>query len=86
MITIMILMSVERNELISVCAEFSGGAVKPVWFSLNGRRIRVEEIALIWKTREGSTPILHFSVTDGQGLYEIRYNTGTFSWRLTASA
>ncbi len=86
MFTILMFMPVERNESITVCAEFSGGAVKPVWFALKGRRIRIEEIALIWKTREGSTPILHFSVTDGQGLYELRYNTGTFSWRLAASA
>ncbi len=86
MFTILIYMPVERNELITVFAEFSGGAVKPLWFSLKGRRIRVEEIALIWKTREGSTPILHFSVTDGEGLYELRYNTGTLSWRLAASA
>ncbi|HUI46391.1 MAG TPA: hypothetical protein VL122_10475 [Nitrospirota bacterium] len=84
--TIMALMLTERNEPISVFAEFSGGAVKPVWFSLNGRRIRVGEITLIWKTRKGSTPILHFSVTDGEGLYEIQYNTGTFSWRLAACA
>ncbi len=86
MFTILVFMTVERNEPITVCAEFSGGVVKPVWFSLQGRRIRIDEIALIWKTREGSTVILHFSVTDGQGLYELRYNSGTFSWRLAASA
>jgi hypothetical protein len=86
MFTILMLVPVERNESITVYAEFSGGAVKPVWFVLRGRRIRIEEIAFIWKTREGSTPILHFSVTDGQSLYELRYNIGTFAWRLAASA
>ncbi len=86
MFTILMFMPVERNESITVYAEFSGGAVKPIWFALKGRQIRIQEVALIWKTREGSTPILHFSVTDGQGLYELQYNAGTFSWRLAASA
>lgn len=79
-------MPVERNEPITVYVEFSGGTMKPVWFALKGRRIRIEQVAFVWKTLEGSTPIVHFSVTDGQDLYELRYNTGTFSWRLAASA
>jgi hypothetical protein len=79
-------MTANLNEAVSVGAVFSRGALKPVWFSLKGRQIRIEEIALVWKTREGSTPVLHFSVTDGQGLYELRYNTETLSWRIASCA
>ncbi len=76
----------DLNESIAVGAVFSRGTVKPVWFSRKGRQIRIAEIAFSWKTRQGNAVILHFSVTDGQGLYELRYNTGTCAWRLAASA
>ncbi len=75
-------MATDINESISVGAVFSQGMVKPVWFSRHGRRIRIQEIAFTWRTREGSAPILHFSVTDGQGMFEICYNAESFGWRL----
>lgn len=75
-------MQVELDEPISVGAVFSQGGIRPVWFSRNRRQVRISEIALTWKTREGNTSILHFSVTDGKGVYEIRYNTATLLWRV----
>jgi len=62
---------------------FSRGGVKPAWFEWHGRQVRVREIAFTWKTREGSACILHFSVTDGQGLYEICFNQASMAWRLS---
>jgi len=75
-------MSVEIDEPITVGVVFSRSTVKPVWFLRLGRQIRIREVAYTWKTREGSAGILHFSVSDGQGLYEICYNTMTLGWRL----
>jgi hypothetical protein len=85
MFTIVRPMYVEIDEPIVVGAVFSHGGIKPVWFAWNGREIRIREIAFTWKTREGSIPILHFSVADGRGLYEIVYNTGTFKWRINGT-
>jgi hypothetical protein len=76
-------MVVEINETISVGAVFSRGRIKPVWFVWKGRQVRIRESAFTWRTREGSAGILHFSVTDGQGVYEIRYNAESFNWILT---
>ncbi len=76
-------MVVEINETISVGAVFSRSRIKPVWFIWNGRQVRIRESTFTWRTREGSAGILHFSVTDGQGLYEICYNAESFDWRLT---
>ncbi len=76
-------MATEVDEPISVGAVFANGTIKPVWFSRRGRQVRIREVALTWKTRQGSAPLLHFSVTDGQGLYEIRFNTLTLGWRLS---
>jgi hypothetical protein len=76
-------MTVELNEPIEVGAVFSRGGIRPVWFSRNNRQVRVRETTFTWKTREGRAVILHFSVTDGQGLYEICYNAENHVWRLT---
>jgi hypothetical protein len=78
-------MPVEINEPIKVGAVFSLGEVMPVWFAWKGRQIRIRETAFIWKTFEGSARILHFSVTDGQGLYELCYNVESLGWRLMHS-
>jgi len=75
-------MSVDINEPINVGAVFSGGRIRPIWFVWKGRQVRIHTIAFTWRTRAGSAGILHFSVSDGQGLYEICYNAESFNWRL----
>jgi hypothetical protein len=82
MFSILYVMPVEINEPIKVAAIFSQGEIRPVWFAWKGRQVRIKETAFTWKTREGSAAILHFSVTDGQGLYEIAYNKETMGWRM----
>jgi hypothetical protein len=79
-------MAVEINEPINVGAVFSRCGIKPVWFVWSGRQIPIREITFTWKTRAGSAGILHFSVTDGQGLYEICYNTEMMRWIISTSA
>ncbi len=70
------------DESVRVAAVFANGAVRPVWFDWRGRQVRIREVVLTWKTREGSALLLHFSVTDGANLYEICYNAERFAWRL----
>jgi hypothetical protein len=75
-------MPVELDEPISVGAVFSHGEIRPVWFARGRRQVRINEIDLTWKTREGIACIHHFSVTDGKGMYEIVLNTATMLWRV----
>ena len=75
-------MTVILDESIRVGAVFAGRTLQPVWFSRDGRQVRIREIAYTWKTHEGRAAVLHFSVTDGQALYEICYNLETMAWRL----
>jgi hypothetical protein len=82
MFTILCGMPVELNEPVKVGAVFSRGEIRLVWFSWNGRPVRVKETTFAWKTWEGSACILHFKVTDGRGLYEICFNRETLGWRL----
>lgn len=75
-------MTAEIDETIRVAAVFSRGGVRPVWFDWKGRQVRIREVAFSWQTREGRSVILHFSVTDGQGLYEICYNREGMAWTI----
>lgn len=72
----------DSEEAVTVAVVFSRGSIRPVWFSRKGKQVRIREIALTWKTREGNAPLYHFSVTDGLGLYEICYNAASLTWRL----
>ncbi len=85
MFSILYPMPVEINEPIRVGAVFSRGEIRPVWFAWKGRQIRIKETTFTWKTWQGSASILHFSVTDGEGLYEIVYNAESMGWRLIKS-
>ncbi len=75
-------MTTEFNIAIKVAVVFSRGQITPVWFSWDHRQIHVRETTFAWKTWEGKAAIYHFSVTDGQGLYELCYNATTLNWRL----
>ncbi len=86
MFTIMFFMTIEVNEQVRVEAVFSRGQLRPVWFDWNGRQVRIRETAFSWKTQEGYTSFLHFSVTDGLGLYELCYNMITLNWEIRHAA
>jgi len=75
-------MLLDLDEPISVGAVFSRGLVRPVWFSRGKRQFRNNEIAYTWKSREGNACIHHFSVTDGNGVYMLQFNTASLVWRI----
>lgn len=85
MFTMLYIMPTEIDEPVKVAAVFSRGEIRPVWFAWKGRQVRVRETTFVWKTWEGSAAVLHFSVTDGQGLYELRYNKENMGWRLSSA-
>jgi hypothetical protein len=59
-----------------------GKPVRPVWFELNRRKHTLEEATYRWQDRVGATTLLHFTVSDGEALYEIVYNPADQSWTL----
>ena len=76
-------MAVEIDEPIKVAAVFFRGEVRPVWFSRRGTQIKIKETTFIWTTFQGSSTIHHFSVTDGNALYELCYHqSDILHWRL----
>ena len=56
--------------------------IKPLKFKWSGRLFEIKEITYLWKSREGSAEIYHFSVSDGKGLYELTFDTVSLIWRL----
>jgi hypothetical protein len=61
-----------------------GKKIKPVWFAWKGKQYRIKEVTYTWTNKEGRALVHYFSVTDGQNLYEISYNTETMVWKLIA--
>lgn len=71
------------REDIKVIAVFDLG-MRPVKFRWRSRLFEIKEVTHTWASRDGRASILHFSVTDGAGLYELSYNQSTLRWSIEA--
>lgn len=72
----------QLDEPIKVGAVFQKTHVIPCWFVRQGQRHEIKEIAFTWQDRQGNARLLYFSVSDGRDVYQISFNTETFSWKL----
>jgi hypothetical protein len=73
----------QLNTNIRVGAIFeSGRAIRPVWFDWQRQKYTISEITYRWQELSGTTKMLHFSVSDGQDLFELIYNTDRQTWIL----
>ncbi len=71
------------GEIINVVASFGlPYKIRPVRFKWSGRLREVKDITYTWTTKEGQSSIYHFSVTDGNALFELSFNTKSLLWRL----
>jgi hypothetical protein len=59
-----------------------GSSIKPVWFDWKRRKHTIQEITYSWEGKRGDSRLLHFSVRDEGGLYELTYNTREQTWHL----
>ncbi len=74
---------IEIGERVFVIAAFGRSIkLKPLRFTWSNRQINIKDVTYEWTTSEGSSKLLHFSVTDGNTLYELSFNTNSISWRL----
>jgi hypothetical protein len=71
------------KEPIRIATIFTPGRqLKPVWFEWHNRKHSILETTYHWKEQAGAATLLHFSVTDGEALYDLVYNTLDQSWLL----
>jgi hypothetical protein len=56
--------------------------IKPLSFTWSGRTIEIKEVTYTWKTKEGQREVHHFSVTDGNTLYELTFDATSLLWQV----
>jgi hypothetical protein len=77
-------MVVTIEEPVKVGVVFGDGKILPRWFVWRGRKHPVEKITYTWKEKQGRETLHHFSVTDGENLFELCYKEHDMSWYLAA--
>jgi hypothetical protein len=76
-------MPMDIGETISVIASFGlPYRIRPVRFRWAGKLFEVKDITYSWQTREGQNRMYHFSVSDGQTLYELSFDTASLLWKM----
>ena len=72
----------EVCERIKVGVVFEGSSIIPKWFYWGRKKHDITGVEHTWRSKEGETSLIFFSVTDGCNVYEIRFNLKTTEWRL----
>jgi hypothetical protein len=73
----------KREEKVRVAAIFEPGKrIRPVWFERNRHQHRVVETTYSWRDQVGDTTRIHFTVSDGEALFELVYNPLDGNWTL----
>lgn len=71
------------RESIRVAVVFGPGrVVRPVWFEWKRRKHTISQTTYTWTDKVGEATRLHFSVSDGEALFELIYNTQDQCWSL----
>jgi hypothetical protein len=74
---------VVHGEQVRVAAVFEPGKrIRPVWFERNRRQHKVLETTYSWRDQVGDATLLHFTVSDGEALFELIYNPYEGNWIL----
>ena len=74
---------VVHGEKVRVAAVFEPGKrIRPVWFERHRRQHKVVETTYSWRDQVGDTTLLHFTVSDGEALFELVYNPHDGNWTL----
>jgi len=61
-----------------------GKRIRPVWFELNRKQHKVVETTYHWRDKIGEAHSLHYTVTDGEVLYELIFNPHDQTWTLNS--
>jgi hypothetical protein len=56
----------------------------PVWFELNRKEHKVVKTTYHWRDKIGEAYYLHYTVTDGDMLYELIFNPHDQTWTLNS--
>ena len=76
----------EIKEKVKVGVVFAAGEAAPKWFLWRKKKIDVSEVTYTWRTAEGESVLVHYSVSGEGGLYELSYNQRSMDWMLEKTA
>ena len=74
------------DDPIEVDVRFGQRGMRPMGFVWQGRRRAIREVTCAWSERDGALVHRCFSVTDGECLYELRFDVRALRWQLTKIA
>ena len=74
-----------RGDPIRIAVIYEPGKrIRPVWFELNRKQHKVVETTYHWQDKIGEARYLHYTVTDGEVLYELIFNPLDQSWTINS--
>jgi hypothetical protein len=74
------------EDPIEVEVHFGPRGMRPLWFVWQGRRRAIREVTCAWSERDGILVHRRFTVTDGEGCYELQFDVRALRWQLTKVA
>ena len=74
------------EDPIEVEVRFGHRGMRPVAFVWQGRRRPIRQVTSTWSERDGTLIHRCFSVTDGEAVYELRFDPRALRWQLTKVA
>lgn len=73
-----------KGEPVRVAVIFEPGkGLRVVWFDRHRQQHQVKETTYRWQDRKGDQPLMHFAVTDGEGLFVLTYSPLDSTWTIT---
>ncbi|OGE34611.1 hypothetical protein A3C32_02650 [Candidatus Daviesbacteria bacterium RIFCSPHIGHO2_02_FULL_41_14] len=75
---------VELYEPVNVWVLFAKTQPQPFAFIWKNRTIKVTAVNLIHTSREGKSPLYHYSISSGDNFYQLCFDTQNLKWHLEA--
>lgn len=75
-------METEIKEKIRVVSLFENGQIKPLLFSWRKRIYKILRVIFSYSKDIGKDKLVYFSVEAEEGMFELSFNQGKFSWEI----
>lgn len=75
-------METEIKEKIRVVSLFENGQIKPLLFSWRKRIYKILRVIFSYSKDIGKDKLVYFSVETEEGMFELSFNQGKFSWEI----
>lgn len=70
------------DEPIKVLVSFDKGVITPHKFRWRAREIKIDQVNMIHRVKDGSILSYLFSVSNDTSAYKLRFNAATMNWKL----